>query len=256
MGSILSSPLSSIISPILFPARRSSYNWDFQNIISIPKKGESSESVIPALYFGNDDNETYVIYSHGNGEDIGECYSWLKFLYDNLKVNIIAYDYQGYGLHEGNPSENACYRDIKNVFDHLVNCGVDEKNIILYGRSLGTGPTVELASKIYGLKGVILESPYTSIFSVVSASLAHTSCCVDPFRNKSKINMIKCPLLIIHGTNDEVIPYEHGQALQKKSMCNLVTLEGGGHNDLQLYYKDLMLTSIRSFINCEKNIKI
>ena len=255
MGSFFSSQLSSAMSASIFPAHSSSYDWNLHNLITIPKSNPNgSLKIIPAVHFGslpvanNCDTQIYIIYSHGNAEDIGECYFWLKYLHEKLKVNILAYDYEGYGLHKGSSSENACYRDIKDVYDYLIHCGVKENNIILYGRSLGTGPTVELASTLYNLKGAILESPYTSIFSVVSPSLAKTSFCIDPFRNESKIDLINCPLLIIHGTKDEIIPYEHSQALQKKSECNLLTLKGGGHNDLQIYHKQSILKSIKSLI--------
>ena len=153
MGSWFSS-LSSV-SSIIFPAPPCSYTWEFPNLITIPRK-EYNElffssticakkmKVIPTLYFGtplrnsyrnnsnslrnsyrnnensliSNENQTCIIYSHGNGEDIGQCYEWLKLIHTNLNVNVLAYDYEGYGLHFGSPSENACYRDIKNVFEY------------------------------------------------------------------------------------------------------------------------------------------
>ena len=63
-----------------------------------------------------------------------------------------------------------------------------------------------------------------------------------------KINKIKARMIIIHGTDDEVIPYEHSLKLQEKSNCDLITLNGGGHNNLQVYYKDSILTSIKAML--------
>jgi len=257
MGSFLSSPLSYFVGSTIFPVPKCSYTWEYPNLISIPKKDKSScfnEPNIPAFYFGNSlknnntENEIYIIYSHGNGEDIGNCYEWLNYLHRELNVNILGYEYQGYGLYEGSPSENNCYSDIKNAFEYLRSYGVPDKNIILYGRSLGTGPTVDLASRWINLKGVILESPYTSILGVVNETLANTSSCIDPFRNNSKIHLVKSPILIIHGTDDEIIPYDHAQKLQNRSQCDLITLNGGGHNNLQNNYKNVIIRSIKTLL--------
>jgi abhydrolase domain-containing protein 17 len=258
MGSFFSSPLSYLAGSSIFPAPKCSYTWEYPNLITISKSDSSScfkEQNIPAFYFGNlpeknnePSNEIYIIYSHGNGEDIGNCYQWLNYLHKELKVNILGYEYQGYGLYKGTSSENNCYSDIQNAFYFLRSRGVADENIILYGRSLGTGPTVELASRWINLKGVVLESPYTSVLGVVSETLADTSYCVDPFRNNSKIHLIKSPILILHGTDDEIIPYEHAQKLQNRSKCNLITLNGGGHNNLQHDYKNVIIKTIKTLL--------
>ena len=239
----------------IFPAPKCSYTWEHPNLITMSKRDGCFNQLIPAFYFGKLPKKTellidekYIIYSHGNAEDIGDCYEWLYYLHKELNVNVLAYEYQGYGLHKGTPSENNCYSDIQTAFNFLRFRGVPEKNIILYGRSLGTGPTVDLASRCKDLKGVVLESPYTSILGVVNETLAQSSYCIDPFRNNSKIHLIECPLLIIHGTDDEIIPYEHAKKLQNRSKCNLVTLNGGGHNNLQNSYKNVIIKSIKTLL--------
>ena len=261
MGALFSSPISSSASSLIFPSPVCSYDDDWRNFIKIKKPkptgylssvcsskpSEQPDQFIPAFFFRKNGIKTTIIYSHGNSEDIGHCYSWMESLHESLDVNVIAYDYEGYGLHEGSSNENSCYRDIDCVFEYLLENGIDEQDIIVYGRSLGTGPSVELAS-IHNLKGVILESPYTSIFGVVSNIMSNLSFCIDPFRNESKIHKIKSPIIIFHGTDDTVIPYEHSISLQQKSNCRLYTLNGGGHNDLQSNFGGSMLEKIKTIL--------
>ncbi|MDD1444517.1 alpha/beta hydrolase, partial [Dolichospermum sp. ST_sed3] len=142
---------------------------------------------------------------------------------------------------------NACYKDITNVFTYLLDNGIKEEDIIVYGRSLGSGPSVNIATT-HNLKALILVSPYTSIFGVVNTTMADISFCLDPFRNETKIDKICCPILIFHGTDDQLIPFEHAKALQSKSKCTLVSLTGGGHNDIHSEFRDTLLSNIKELI--------
>jgi abhydrolase domain-containing protein 17 len=250
MGSFLSSPVSYSAGSMIFPSPECSYTENDDYFRWVPYENCTlscghTKKHVPAFMFCQPTTKTTVIYSHGNGEDIGHSKHWLYALHKNLNVNVIGYDYEGYGLHSGSSSENACYRDIETIVSYLKNkFDIDTKDIVLYGRSLGTGPTVNIATK-HKFKGVVLEAPYKSIFDVVSENLAYSSVCLNPFRNESKIDRIQCPIVIFHGKKDMVIDYAHSKALQKKSNCNLVTLNEGGHNDLQVYYKDRIMNVIK-----------
>ena len=88
-----------------------------------------------------------IIYSHGNGEDIGTLEDLLQS-WKEPEWEIIAFDYPGYGLSEGKPSESGCYEAISVVYEHLVETlNRDSNRVIAWGRSLGTGPTTYLAEK-------------------------------------------------------------------------------------------------------------
>ena len=92
-----------------------------------------------------------ILYSHANAEDLGCIYPWCKYLSKQLRVNIFAYDYTGYGLakEEGAPNEASCYADIDAAYDYLrMRMEVPASQIVLYGRSLGSGPSCYLASAI------------------------------------------------------------------------------------------------------------
>lgn len=279
MGGGFSSHVSTVASKWIFPAPRCSYTWDCNRHIVAIKKNMSLQNQmqscsrscdqapivsmnIPAYYYQNDEQrisskncgsksqQNIILYSHGNGEDIGHCMLWLKNLSDTLNIDVLAYDYDGYGLNSGTSSERACYDNIQDVFDFLLQKGYKEENILLYGRSLGTGPTVELARKYPRLKGIILESPFKSIIGVVSDTLAMSSRCLDPFNNQAKITQIQSPILIIHGTHDDIISHNHAEWLHSKCNCELLSLEFGGHNDLHFYYKDAIFDAINTqFLN-------
>jgi len=84
-----------------------------------------------------------IIYSHGNAEDLGGNFEQLHNLADLLSCNVFAYEYPGYGIAEGEPSEGGCYAAAEAAYKHVTNeLGVDAGDVVLYGRSLGSGPTV------------------------------------------------------------------------------------------------------------------
>jgi abhydrolase domain-containing protein 17 len=120
------------------------------------------------------------LFSHGNAEDIGMIFEWFKEVALQLSCNVFGYDYTGYGLSYSDvgPAENYCFSDIQAAFDYLNGTeGIFAKDIILYGRSLGSGASCELAmrqsKKGDPVAGVILQSPLMSAYRV-AFSLKYT----------------------------------------------------------------------------------
>lgn len=194
-----------------------SYNFNDGDLVLIRKEPTSSFDngrFVPAYYIKIKNPRATVIYSHGNAEDIGQAKHLAIYLSEHLQVDILLYDYTGYGTSRGRPSERNCYNDIESVFKYLVDTkNVKTQDIILYGRSLGSGPTVHLAHLLslnnIHLRGVILQSPISSAVRVVSESLAKIPG-VDMFENIKKIGSIHFPILIVHGDSDQVVPFSHG----------------------------------------------
>ncbi|GIY99498.1 hypothetical protein CEXT_698031 [Caerostris extrusa] len=103
-----------------------------------------------------------ILFSHGNAVDLGHMSSFYVGLGSRINCNIFSYDYSGYGESEGKPSEKNLYADVDAAWHALqTRYGIRPENIILYGQSIGTVPTIDLASK-YEVGGVILHSPLTS----------------------------------------------------------------------------------------------
>nr|XP_043629101.1 alpha/beta hydrolase domain-containing protein 17B [Erigeron canadensis] len=191
---------------------------------------------IVAFYLKNPYARLTLLYSHGNAADLGQLFDLFVQLKANLRVNIMGYDYSGYGASTGKPSELNTYADIEAVYECLeTEYGVSQEDLILYGQSVGSGPTLHLAAKLPRLRGVVLHSGILSGLRVV----CHMKCtlCFDIYKNVNKIRKVKCPTLVIHGTEDDVVNWLHGNGLWKmaKDPYEPLWIKGGGHCNLELY---------------------
>ncbi|KAF4366997.1 hypothetical protein F8388_022785 [Cannabis sativa] len=118
---------------------------------------------IVAFYLRNPYARLTLLYSHGNAADLGQLYDLFVQLKVNLRVNLMGYDYSGYGASTGKPSESNTYSDIEAVYECLqTQYGVSQEDLILYGQSVGSGPTLHLAAKLPRLRGVVLHSAILS----------------------------------------------------------------------------------------------
>ncbi|XP_016278785.1 alpha/beta hydrolase domain-containing protein 17A [Monodelphis domestica] len=191
-----------------------------------------------------------VLFSHGNAVDLGQMSSFYIGLGTRINCNIFSYDYSVYGVSSGKPSEKNLYADIDAAWQALrTRYGISPENIILYGQSIGTVPTVDLASR-YECAAVVLHSPLTSGMRVAFPDTKKTYC-FDAFPNIEKVSKITSPVLIIHGTEDEVIDFSHGLALYERcpKAVEPLWVEGAGHNDIELYSQ--YLERLRKFITQE-----
>ena len=189
---------------------------------------------IHALHFFVEDPKGVVLYFHGN---TGALTRWGHAAIDlvDLGYEVLMPDYRGYGKSTGRLTEKALHADARLLYTHLTEKW-EENEIVLFGRSLGTGIATQLAVN-HQPKLLILETPYTSIPAVSHAKL--------PFLPVKKllryrlstakiIQEVMCPVVIFHGTNDELIPYEQAVRLTKilGRPATLITIEGGMHNNL------------------------
>jgi len=199
---------------------------DGPGILKIPT-GDGQH--IAAVYLVNPSARYILLQSHGNAEDLGSMMPLLAGLRD-LGFSVFAYDYRGYGRSEGTPSEARVYADIDAAYEHLVReLRVRPERIVAYGRSLGGGAAVDLAAH-RRLGGLVLESPFLSAFRVMTRVSLFP---VDKFRNSAKIGRVTCPVLIMHGEEDEIVPVWHGRRLfdLAPEPKMLVTVPGAHHND-------------------------
>ncbi|XP_027945236.1 alpha/beta hydrolase domain-containing protein 17C [Eumetopias jubatus] len=191
-----------------------------------------------------------LLFSHGNAVDLGQMCSFYIGLGSRINCNIFSYDYSGYGVSSGKPSEKNLYADIDAAWQALrTRYGVSPENIILYGQSIGTVPTVDLASR-YECAAVILHSPLMSGLRVAFPDTRKTYC-FDAFPSIDKISKVTSPVLVIHGTEDEVIDFSHGLAMYERCPRAVEPLwvEGAGHNDIELYAQ--YLERLKQFISHE-----
>jgi len=212
---------------------------------------------IPAFFVNYPDAHVTFLFSHGNAEDLGMMYYRMKSLARLLKVNIMTYEYTGYGLATGGPpNEHMCYKNIDAAYDHLTKVRkISPSQIVLYGRSLGSGPSCYLAAKTaeegQSVAGLILHSPFLSVYRVV-VDLGFTIA-GDMFRNLDCAPKFRCPVLIIHGTKDEVVPFRHSQEfhslISPKYRTKPFFAKGLGHNNIEIIVKNKYTERVLSFVD-------
>ena len=209
----------------------------------------SSDGVaINALHFKTENPKGVVVYFHGNA---GNLSSWGEVALDFTRLNYDVFipDYRGYGKSTGKiQSEAMLHRDAAVAYDYLRK-RYNENQIIVYGRSIGTGIAVHLARETRP-RMVILESPmfnmrdlakyhYPLIPSALIASILKYQLRTDLW-----IADVRCPVYLFHGTIDDIVPYSSSERLIKltKTESRLITIPGGGHNNLSefaLYREEL-----------------
>ncbi|XP_049383196.1 uncharacterized protein LOC125847600 [Solanum stenotomum] len=191
---------------------------------------------IVAMYIRHPMATSTLLYSHGNAADLGQMYELFIELSIHLRVNLLGYDYSGYGQSTGKPSEQNTYADIEAAYKCLEeNYGTKQEDVILYGQSVGSGPTLDLAARLPRLRAVILHSPLLSGLRVMYP--VKRTYWFDIYKNIDKIPSVNCPVLIIHGTADEVVDFSHGKQLWElcKEKYEPLWIKGGNHCDLELY---------------------
>jgi uncharacterized protein len=193
-----------------------------------------------------------VLFCHGNAGNLSHRTEKLAILHE-LAVDVLIFDYRGYGRSEGKPDEQGTYRDAQAAYEYLTRTlNREPRTIIVYGESLGAAIAVDLASKV-PVGGAIIEEPFTSAGDVGQKMF--------PFlpvrwlvRNKydtlSKVAGINAPLLILHSRQDEFFPLSHAERLLAAAHepKRLVELRGG-HNDAFLVSSETYRTALKDFLS-------
>ena len=201
----------------------------YQDTREILKLKTADQIQLSAVYRPNPASTYTILYIHGNAEDLGDIQPVLQQL-QTIGFSVFAYDYRGYGTSQGKPSERNAYRDVDTAYEYLTQkLGVLPERIIVYGRSVGAGSAVDLAAR-KPVAGLIMESAFTSAFRVV---VPIPILPFDKFRNIDKIKRVNCPVLVMHGRVDEVIPFQHGQQLFATASEPKLALwvDDASHND-------------------------
>jgi abhydrolase domain-containing protein 17 len=225
---------------VIFQPHASSYK-DTAEVVKITS---ADGNKISAFYLPNPSAKFTLLVSHGNAEDIGDGRGWHEDLHQ-AGFSVLAYDYQGYGTSQGKPSEKKLYEDEMAAYEFLTaNLKVPPEHIIVLGRSVGSGPAVHLAAR-RPVAGLVLESPFLSAFRVIT----RVPVGFDKFPNYKEIGRVRCPVLIMHGTRDEVIPIWHGRKLHElaNEPRRFVAIEGAGHNDLEMVAGKTYVNALRDF---------
>ena len=212
---------------------------------------ETEKNIKLKSWFINKDLKKFktVVFFHGNAGNLLNRVHKINEL-NKLDINILLTSWRGFSGNKGKPSEKNLYYDAQQIIDWLKARGLDNKDIVLYGESLGTGVATELASK-NNFGGIILESPFTSM--VDTAKIYYPYLPVnfllkDRYDTKSKINDIKTPILIMHGKMDNIVPQQMGLELFEKAN-NPKYSYFPEDDDHMMNYNEQLLNKIKLFIN-------
>ena len=175
-----------------------------------------------------------LLYFHGNGGNLAARADRIAAFQDS-GLGVFMMSYRGYSGSTGSPSETKNVADALAAFDDLVRRGVPANAIILYGESLGSGVAVQVAAQRRAA-AVVLDAPFTSLADVgarVYPFLPVHQAIADKYDSRSRIADIACPLLIVHGELDQVVPHDMGRQLfdAAKQPKDFASIANAGHSD-------------------------
>ena len=195
-----------------------------------------------------------LVLLHGNAGNISGRLRRLADLHRSLGMSVLIFDYRGYGISEGRPSEKGTYLDAEAALDYLDTRGdVDQDQIALFGHSLGTAIAVETAVRreVYA---VLLEAPFTSIGAMAAHSYPFVPGIGRILRTKydslSKIRDIGAPLLVLHGDRDDTIPIRMGREVYEAAVepKRFLPIAGADHDDADVVGGDAYYEAIAAFL--------
>ena len=203
-------------------------------------------------------SRTTLLWLHGNAGNISHRVDNIAVLNRLTGLGVLIVDYRGYGLSDGSPSESGLYSDAEAAFAHLVSeLGLDPKqDIVLFGRSLGVGVASEMATR-HAVRCVILESGFTSIIGMAKAThpgwlvYALMPLISARYDTLSKMPMIESPVMVVHGDQDDIVPFEMAEQLfgAASEPKRFHTVTGAMHNDVYARGGSTYFQALRDFIS-------
>ena len=159
-----------------------------------------------------------LVFFHGNAGNLQNRIYKLNLIKD-FEINFLIVAYRGFSGNKGKPSETGLYEDARSTLDWLAKQGVKDEKIILYGESLGTGVSTEVAQN-KKFAGIILESPFTSMVDAGKFYYPYLPVSLllkDRYETIKKLENINSPILVMHGKNDKIVPFFMGQQVFEKA---------------------------------------
>ncbi len=202
-------------------------------------------------WFYNRDLEEFktILFFHGNAGSL-ENRTYKLNHFKNLNLNFLIIAWRGFNGNKGKPNEIGLYEDAESAIRWLKMKGINEKNIILYGESLGTGVAVEIAqNKNYA--GIILESPFTSMVNMGKKYYPFFPVrflLKDKFESYKKITNISVPVLVMHGKIDKIVPFHMGKKIYELANEPKYSYFSE-YDDHMMEYNEKLLKVLKDFIN-------
>ncbi len=260
-GYVLAGALAFVLQrPMMYPAPGVSVKprASGATLLRVPYPGAEAMSLpVYALHWPAPSGAPTVVHFHGNAEQLADQATLGSELH-NRGLGVYAVEYPGYGLaKKGSTTEASCYHAAETALGYLHDkLDVPPELTILQGQSLGTGVAVEMALRGHGAR-VTLIAPYTSIVDMAKRVFPFFPVRIlakDRYDNAAKAPQLKLPVLVVHGSQDEVIPASMGRRLADLlPLATLHVVDGGHHNDLFATGGDQLLDLIAEFSRSEGN---
>ncbi|MCH8206390.1 MAG: alpha/beta hydrolase [Chloroflexi bacterium] len=208
-------------------------------------------------WFVPSQSDTTLVWFHGNAGNISHRLENLLMLRHTLGLDIFIFDYRGYGMSEGSPSEKGMYRDAEAALEYVGRRSApgEDRRLVLFGRSLGAAVAVEMATR-HQVDALVLESPFRSVRLMAGRvyPFLPSALLTAPFQSRfdslSKIGRVNSPVMVLHGDMDDIVPLEEGQKLYEAANepKRFYTIEGAGHNDTYVLGGSAYFDALKAFI--------
>jgi len=252
--------ITGVLALMFFLQSRLVYFPDGQIVATPADKGYAYEEIsfeaadgvrLSAWYVPSQANRGVVLFSHGNGGNISYNLPFVEILH-RAGLSTFIYDYRGYGRSQGKPTEEGTYSDIAGAWQYLTeNRKVPAGQIILYGQSLG-GP---IAAKLAAEKSpaaLILDSTFTSFVDIAGHHypfLPVRWLARFDYSTLDHVKKVRCPVLVIHSTDDEIVPFSQGVALYEAAPEPRAFVKlRGGHNDALFLSTEAYRAGLEAFL--------
>ena len=233
---------------LLYHPSENNYLDETQLNHKIEKTFIQSKDKLVSWYFKKNPKFKTILFFHGNAGKLDNRVYKLNEL-SKLELNYLIVAYRGFSGNAGKPTESGLYEDANFAKIWLNKNGVKDKDIIIYGESLGTAVAIDLASR-YNFSGIILESPFTSMLDLAQEYYPIFPVKLilkDRYESRKKLNDIKSPVLVMHGKKDKIVPFYMGEQILEALSSPKFSYFNDNDDHMMEYNEDL-LGSIKNFL--------
>ena len=236
---------------LLYHPKENNYFGD-PLIVSVEKvKIKTQDNIELLSWYHNKNSNNYktILFLHGNAGSLENRIHKINHFKD-ININFLLVSWRGFNGNQGKPTEQGLYEDARSAVKWLKSKGILEKNIIIYGESLGTGVATEIAQN-KNFAGVILESPFTSMIDAGKTKYPYLPVrflLKDKYESNKKIKNIKSPILIMHGKVDNIVPFYMGKKMYELANEPKYSYFSE-YDDHMMEYNEKLLNHLKKFIS-------